>query len=232
MTKIENIQRAFLKRSLANWALSLSVLVTLATCATIPESYENLPKKERYGEIPNHPDASNSSIIRLKDMNGKYHCTAFVIDGRYALTAGHCVIGKGYRLSRDPIRIFNGMDQDTGIIAQAVGLNRRADMGLVRGNFENFKRAKISFNFGFWNKDPIVACGFAYGEKALTCNQFIYKRTYYFEVEGMSALYPGMSGGPVINWRTGEVIGINSSVGVGIVHVTPTVGILGAFELE
>ena len=73
----------------------------------------------------------------------------------------------------------------------------------------------------FYGKDPKIAlCGYPYGGRLL-CQEFTQPRQAYFQVQGISHVYPGMSGGPVIDMKTGHIIAVNTAATEAYVIVSP-----------
>lgn len=195
------------------------------------EKHEDLPK---FGKIANQP-VGYDAIIKLS-KEGIPFCSAFVIDQNYALTAAHCITENGEPIS-DDINILDKKNKDTGIVAAAVGVNNRVDVGLVKGDFSKFSRLVVEFYkfeaYGhFHNPEAHIACGYPYLQKYLTCVTFYAQTNRGFNIAGQSFAIPGMSGGPVIDTTTSKVIGINSAMSDGYFLAAPTLGILGAFGIE
>lgn len=176
-------------------------------------------------------DDRNASIIRLHDgETGRFFCSGTVISDNLALTAGHCVIrdflGMSMLLSR--VEIKNSKNEYTGVFATVANAEGRSDQALLYGDFKNFKHRKIITNpvevlAIFTNPSAkIVMCGFPYGGR-LYCNNFKYIAPFLFQIKGQGFLYPGMSGGPVIDLETGNVIAVNTAMMEEFVILSPTV---------
>lgn len=191
---------------------------------------EGLPKIRT---VPQKPDASIPPVIQLLDKKGNFHCTAVVFDPQYAVTAAHCLADSDNDLLKEPFEVRDGLGKKTGVKALPVGLNRRIDFGILKGDFTRFKMAQINTEQnGFFLGRMFMACGFAYGQNTLTCTPFFPKNNAAFHTKGVGALVPGMSGGPVVDIESNTVIAVNSAVGDNEVYVVPLTGLLGAFGIQ
>jgi len=184
------------------------------------------------------------AIIRLHDNHGDFFCSAFVVDASYAITAAHCLVDSLGYLSRSPIRVTDS-DGEEITVAKAAGINNRVDYGIVTGDFSNFNQLEMDASVSFYSavdntkwkmmkelQDNFETCGYPQGQKDVYCADFAPTGNAYFQVAGIGQVFPGMSGGPLINKETGEAVGIISAMSDGQAIVTPIVGILGNFGLE
>jgi hypothetical protein len=158
----------------------------------------------------------------------EFFCTAFVVSDKYAITAGHCLDGED-GIEKSDINIFieyqdQGMVapsyKDSEVKARAVGINRRGDTGLLIGDFSSFRKVKFSpysndileiLKIAMSNGGQLIAVGFPYGDAPFV-TPVMFQGTAGFQLRGQALLYPGMSGGPLIEPTTGYAIGVNSSV--------------------
>ena len=226
-----------------------------AVLAKSPKSYETLDKMPDYSLSQNSkqlPALAHPSIIRLhgKDESKKleFFCSAFVISDVYAVTAGHCLDNSG-KMSTKDITIFETVEvsenkfehKTTGVVVHAAGINRRGDTGLIVGDFSNFKKLKftpypadiltILRNNIDVVKGTLVSVGFPYGDIPLS-SRVQFKGIRDFHLAGYGALYPGMSGGALIDPITGYVVGINSYVDNDIVAFSSLVGLLESLNVK
>lgn len=187
--------------------------------------------KEKYRDVPNDPNPIFHAIIRLRDSNDRFFCSGFVIDGTFAITAGHCL---NWTSKSDKLKIYDRYDNFTGVEASIVGFNDRNDSGIIKGDFRRFQYVKIEKDkHGFIASDgPFMTCGYPYGQKNLYCSYALKVATENFAMRLTGALIPGMSGGPVFDLQTNKVVGINSAVEGNSILVYPLVGILGNYGLE
>ncbi|MEO5367571.1 MAG: serine protease [Magnetococcus sp. WYHC-3] len=214
------------------YGLAILFTVSLFNAGYRPslEQISNLPK---LGTREQNKDASEHPVVRLVDEDGQFFCTAVVFDPNYAVTAAHCLTEKG-RLRQTEFVIHTREGKNTKIKAKAAGLNNRMDFGIVLGNFSSFLMAKIdSYTTPLLtSRGPFTTCGYAYGQRLMTCNPLIPRGNFGFHVFGIGAVFPGMSGGPVIDMSTNTVVGVNSASYDGGVIVVPLTGLFGAFDLE
>jgi len=177
-------------------------------------------------------------IIQLYRPDGKgdtqFYCTAFVIGNNYALTAAHCLMDENYERTSDDLDI-RLQGKSTGVKAKAVGVDYRRDLGLIQGDFREFSRLQVQ-NEILAVEHRVAACGFPGGIKNYTCTSVTIVGFDSFQYRGMGELQPGMSGGPVVNPSTNEVIAINCSAWPlsegGGVDMSSVLGVLGVFHIE
>lgn len=202
----------------------------VTACTTTPYEPELLDRK--YDVYNQGVQGRMPSIIRLHDSEGRFFCTGFVIDDNYALTAGHCVVNR-FNMLKSDLKIYNKYGYDTGVIAQPAGAGSRIDWGILRGDFSLFKKARIETDqINYHENRAVLSCGFPYGKNKIFCTSFRVSGTHFFSIKGKSHLYPGMSGGPVIDMETKKVIGINSYVTEDSSAFAPLIGILSYFGIE
>lgn len=175
-----------------------------------------------------------SAIVRLHDTStGKFFCSGVVISSKLIATAAHCVVqfsmfGSVSKLSEVNIRGADG--KDLKLIAKVDGAHPGSDTAILSGDFSRFvslplvNNVKEDLSILLDNSKLLISCGYPWGAE-LYCVEF-YSRSYYtFHVQGKSYLFPGMSGGPVIEVETGKVVALNRAVGGEFVYVSPTLGI-------
>ena len=201
------------------------------------QSIENLPPfiiSDGQREVNPNLRKPMIGLYRL-DKHGKpqFHCTAFVVSDKYAITASHCLVDLGYFMTKDDILVYDMSLKDTKIVVHAAAMDYRADFGLLIGDFSSFNKMMINTDSGFVGlTGPFFVCGFPWGSTPPICNQFIPKSAYYDKVGGSGFLHPGMSGGPVVDGPTGVVAAINVEVHEGFIAVAPLVGFFGALGVQ
>src|ERR1019366_6410430 len=103
----------------------------------------------------------------------------------------------------------------------------RQDVALLSGNFSMFDKMDVeirptALEKSYLQSDHIKACGYPDGG-ALVCTKVASVRHQLFGFSADGFLYPGMSGGPVIDEETGLVIGVNTAVYESRIYLSPTV---------
>ena len=171
-------------------------------------------------------------IVRLHEMgSGRFTCSGFVVGKTTLITAAHCIPPELLL----EVRAADG--KRTGIVAMAVGGNARADLAIMRGRFKRFAPLQYSYdpkvvlNNIESNSKKLLACGFPYGGKLL-CTPVTNRHMYAFHIAANGYLYPGMSGGPVIDEATNTVIALNSAVTENVILIAPLIEIYSACDVK
>lgn len=181
----------------------------------------NLPKYKSYKSMRTK---IYSPTIRLKF--GKRGCSAVVIDSNYALTAAHCLYKNNER-----IKVFTNTNDQLRDATVAAYYNR-TDLGLIKGNFEECGEALFdNYALRITVNQPHFSCGYAFGNKEVSCNLFFPTEPDGFSIRGSGYLIPGMSGGPVIN-QEGYLVGLNYYMEGKFAGISSVVGVLGLFGIE
>lgn len=176
-----------------------------------------------------------SSLVRLL-VKGKPHCSGVVIAQNYILTAGHCVFGLlGKELTVNP-----ASNIQVSVKAKGAAYNMRQDYGVVTGDFSRFAKSPIDpIQPGLFRARPdgIVGVGFAGGASRYTVTSLMPVAYYMFSLIATGQVYPGMSGGPVVNIDTGEVIGVLSAThdmgnGTFGTEISTLIGLYGSLGIE
>lgn len=150
------------------------------------------------------------SVIRLHTLaQGYFFCSGTVVSKKYIITAAHCVAGAPLGV---PLIEVRGADaKPTKISASIVGYNERPDFAVLTGDFSYFPSSgivtdpsEIESIITSPNSD-LMLCGYPYAGK-LACSPFKYKYHELFQFAGSGFAYPGMSGGPLIDRKTGKVV--------------------------
>lgn len=187
-----------------------------------------------------------SPVIKLATTSGFGFCSATVVSDTYAITAAHCLLTNGVQitpfgiqevqvLKPDAISIYNSDNQFTGTIGYALGANNRMDYGIITGDFRMFNRLSIDpDNNGFVDTmdTPRTVCGYPFNRAKPLCYKYQPTGWYNFQVLGDGYVAPGMSGGTVINPKTGYLDGVIVGVTNGQVIVAPLLGLFTSLGLE
>lgn len=204
---------------------------------------------QQSGELPSFNYAENkvaidtnktNAIVRLmfKDDDDKdqFTCTAFVVSDTYALTAAHCIVDKAYFLRRDKIKIFDIANKDTKIVASPAAVNIRVDYGIVMGDFRKFNKILLDDSLeGFLGKSgPFASFGYPWGGDMMVAPlRLMPHLSKVFNMQVVGPIYPGMSGGPVLDLATGVAIGINHAVDESAGSlITPIVNFFDALDMK
>lgn len=158
-----------------------------------------------------------NSIIRI-NSNGMFICSGTVISDNYVLTASHCI--------RNQPEDFTVTSDNLIYTTKAVRVISipNQDVGLLSGDFSMFKKLKVR-----WDKLhlglPYINCGYPRGQQKLQCGPINLKSNTFFRISGDCVLVQGMSGGPVIDALTEEVVGVNSAVDYSGCIIGPLLGL-------
>lgn len=198
---------------------------------TVVQRVTGLPPYKTSDADTNSAD-KYAALIRLHvNSDGeeqRFFCSGFVISDVYAITAAHCLYDDNYKRRTDTIFVHT-MDDAPGTTAGAVALNVVSDLGLIRGDFTKFNKIGVSSPFKV--QGPFATCGFPYGDVAL-CTMFSVRGNNLNFIAGDGFIYPGMSGGPVIDVPSGTAIGVNSRMSVGSVSIAPLIGLFYAAGIK
>lgn len=172
----------------------------------------------------------DTSIVRLHDVStGRFFCSGVVISKTEILTAAHCVVRESFFgadiVRRVEIRSIDG--QPLGLFAELINANPRQDVALLSGTFDVFDHMNVetrpqAIENSFLHSSHLKACGYPAGG-ALVCSTISRAKHMNFGFTADGWLYPGMSGGPVIDEDTGLVIAVNTAVADDRVYLSPTV---------
>lgn len=192
---------------------------------------EQLPPLKMSDTVKNDEQIYNP-MIRLT-RNGKFHCSGSAISDTYAITAAHCVQGVGGAMNTASIDIQDADSKETRTKARAVGMLKSQDVALLMGDFKKFRKIPMETDPRGWlaHRGPYISCGFPGGDKAI-CTPFMPQGNNQFLIYGNGFLYKGMSGGPVFDSQTGQLIAVNSRVNNQGASVGPLIGFLAVMGVE
>ncbi len=179
-------------------------------------------------------------LVRLETESGEFFCSGTVISDDYVLTAAHCLVTESMfstDMTRAPINIVSLKNVLTGEIltvkATAAAVNRRADTALVKGDFSQFTKLQVDGTpSAMYTTGPILTCGFPWGSREVCYPTGSTSNMFFERVMLQGILFPGMSGGPVIDVNTKRIVAINSAIGQGFIVIAPTVGLFDALGVQ
>lgn len=159
-----------------------------------------------------------SPLIRLENKIGTF-CSGVVIDEHYALTAAHCFNNIQTKYFKFMVRSIGYAIQTEAKLAATVNY---MDIAVIRGDFKLFKNFKTTSTM---TGTKFRACGFPHGGINYFCTSLTNLTPQLFSIGARGFVYPGMSGGPVLN-ENNEVIGIISYSSRGHIGFYPIINIL------
>jgi len=181
-------------------------------------------------------------VVRLEWRNGTFVCSGFVISDNYIVTAAHCLMHydtffPGLSHEDMVITLYDAQDPNvwTKVNAKPAALNNRADYGLLVGDFKDVSRVSILYDstmFKLIGGGQVAACGFPYGASSIC---YLSQRPigkWYEKLNVKVLLFPGMSGGPVVDVITGAVFAVNSAVYGEDALVAPLIGLFDSFGIK
>ncbi len=149
-------------------------------------------------------------------LYGQYTCTGFMVDNHVAITAAHC---EGDNVTMDGLKAAFIKDDKVNDLATYYVESSKGPVKFVKSQPTRFEQ--------------VYGIGYALGISAPTVT---YNRVLFGDEVGVvqggagrAGLYvtgdyvPGMSGGPVVNWK-GDVVGMiqqsNTGIGFGVTAKT------------
>ena len=220
------------------WFAAVAVVWALVIGATLTKASGPAQQKQDVPEITS--GTKRGSIVRLHDpKEGHFFCSGVIVGKSTLLTANHCTSGMFAEAAFGEViaEIRDADGEPTGIMATFVAGNGRADYAILTGDFSSFAIRGHSADPHVIldnienNGRSIMACGYPYGGK-LMCSPVTDRHMMAFYIAGHGYLYPGMSGGPVVDVATGIVIGVNSAVTEENVLLAPLIEIYAALNVS
>lgn len=165
------------------------------------------------------PKLLKEAIVRLHNAQGHFVCSGTVVNDRTVVTAAHCIGGlmTGFFPPRLEFNVRAEDGKDTGLLGLVAGFHQMSDQAILIGDFSEFQtRPMVTeprevIRLLTNTEARLIACGYPYGGK-LYCSRIKNIRQFLFRFSADGYLFPGMSGGPVIDERTGSVIATNFAV--------------------
>lgn len=163
------------------------------------------------------------AIVRLH-QNGHFFCSGIVIAANYVLTAAHCVADASGTIE---ILTLQGESVTT---SEHWSADERSDLAVIECDCSAFNAMEVDSTAATVLSNiptktvssPILACGYPHGG-GIFCSELTDLSPQYFSLHAHGYLYPGMSGGPVINMRTNRVFAVNTAVAEQGVLVSPLI---------
>ena len=220
----------------AVWA-ACAVILLVSMNMNQPQQLDKI-KPAPPKELPKSrfPEGSLGSIVRLHDPEtGRFFCSGVVISKKMIVTAAHCV---STALEGEVVaEIRDQTKAKTRVYATLKASNQQSDVAIVRGNFKAFatRNAHVTAQSVLSNIEnngrEIVTCGYPWSGD-LVCIPMTNREQFAFQIQGDGYLYPGMSGGPVIDVLTGTVVGVNSAVYKDKILISPLVELYASLDTK
>lgn len=189
---------------------------TILSCTTKSLTQEGVKSAVTTGKF--------RGIVKLKTVDNMFFCSAVVISNTQAVSAAHCFM----HLPANEFIVESIANENKKVLvagANVVAYNGRADTALIGGDFSEFDQFQIDTNPEsdiLVNDYNLVTCGFPYGGN-LVCYKFSGPYKMVDGIAGAGQMYAGMSGGPVIDLKSGKVLAVNHAVSQGFVVIAPLV---------
>lgn len=236
---VRNIALGFLVFTLC---LSSSVgAITLYNMCVTPDNVYINGALPAFSSVQDYSDNTYASLIRLETKDGQFFCSGTVISDDYVLTAAHCLMrGTLFKsMTKDEINVVSinnrdGIKRTTVVHAAAVAANVIADYALIKGDFKKFTKTRILVKPNSIHEisGRLVTCGFPWGAEG-ACYATGDKLYTYFEVfKTAGHLYPGMSGGPVVDSGTKAIFAVNTGATDGFIVISPLIGLFETLGVQ
>ena len=227
-------------------AMSLTIIAILAGASFLedhirPEMIYKNGKMPSFSENQDYTRKAYPAMVRLESKDHKFFCSGTVISDDYVVTAAHCLMNDSRlrpNINKEELTIVSlpgyTSRQIGSVPAKAAALNNRADYGLIKGDFREFSKMRILHqpSAPVLLKGPLLTCGFPWGARDTCYPTGNNMRIYYDKFSLSGLLYPGMSGGPVIDLDTVAVFAVNMGVSDGSIIISSLVGIFETLGVE
>ncbi len=198
------------------------LFLTMTSCVTVPNKTSLFDKASSLAT-----QNELGGIVALYNDQGNFFCSGFVVDDKTVVTATHCIGAT----TDNVVGVVSGGQVTLG---QFTHFNSRTDIAIIQGDFSKFSKFEVEMDpakdaLVNQNDVVLVSCGYPYGGKPV-CYRLSELVKYVDMTAATGQMYAGMSGGPVIDLKTGKVYGVNHAVTIGKVVFAPTVNLLNAMR--
>lgn len=176
--------------------------------------------------VPTPGDSSTVRLYRPLPDGNMIYCSGTVVDDVHIITAAHCLTPTDKDILPPTIEIRRADNLPIGVIAQIQAFDPRTDVGILFGDFTTLMhRTALSgaedINKAF-REHTIVICGYPLAGR-FTCSKLTDCKNSNFKFSCKGFAYPGMSGGPVVDSDTGNLVAVTSAVNDDEVILSPLV---------
>lgn len=206
----------------------------------IQDYFKSSPPPTRINSVFDATNGKFPALVRLEYNNGIFFCSGTVISDELVLTAAHCIEGAieanamGVETSLLVASLKDSKGETTKIKGTPIYADYKADYALIKGSFQEFNTMQIEVSptsdLLYKKNLKLELCGFPYGSSSVCYPSLSEVKKYIRQFELKGQMYPGMSGGPVIDIATGKVVGVNSSMGEDKVFISPLIGLFQLLE--
>lgn len=172
-------------------------------------------------------ETKKDAAVRLTTESGKVFCSGTVVSAQYVVTAAHCATAVSQ------IYITDNQESGTLIKVEAVATNERMDLAMLSGDFSTFNTLNLATSYQETVQssfDVLIFCGFPAGGH-LVCESGSNSKLRYWSILTIGYVYPGMSGGMVINPQTNQLMGVIQAMAETGIVWTPTLELLKLLKI-